>query len=151
MTDLKKSETCIFTVKLNQVPLLRTKPLLFYHQEVKLSSRKSTTPRMKDYLSLWLDKTLSLKWKVLMKAMPKEVISFATISTIVKKLMNLKPPLTFFKFLKVKNSCHLDMNVSYICTLLQNKSKFSKWRLNGILKIKRTSLLPSWNQVKPEQ
>lgn len=144
-------ETCIFTVKLNQVPLLRTKPLQFYHQEDKPSLRKSTTPRIKDYLSPWLDKMLSLKWKVLMKVMLKEVISFATISTIVKKLMNLKPTLTFFKFPKLKNSCLQDTNVSYICTLLLNKSKFSKLKLNGILKLKRTSLLHSWNQVKLEQ
>lgn len=143
MTDLKKSETCIFTVKLNQVLLFRTKPLQFYHQGDKPSLKKSTMLRMKDCRSPWLDKMWSLKWKVLMKVMPKEVILFATILIIVKKLTNLKQPLMSFKFLKVKNSCHPDMNASYICTLLLNKFKFSKLKLNGILKLKRTSLLLS--------
>ena len=72
--DSKKLETCIFTVKLNQVPLLKIKLSPSYLQEVKLSSRKSSMPKMKDFLSPWLEKMSSLKWKVSIKAMPKEEI-----------------------------------------------------------------------------
>lgn len=138
--DLKKLETCIFTVKFNLEQLLKIKPSLFFHQEDKLLSKKFIMPRMRDFHSLWLDKMLNLKWKELMKTMPKEVISFATISITAKKLMNSRPQSTFLKSHKLKNWCLQVMNVFYICMPLLNKYKSSRLKQNMILKQRKISV-----------
>lgn len=90
-------------VKSNLEQLLKIKLSLYCQAELKLLSNKSLMQRIKDYPLLWLDKTLKLESKVLNKMILKEVKSYATILTIVKKPINLKPPSMFFKFLKVKN------------------------------------------------
>ncbi len=147
----KKSETCIFTVKLSQEPLLKIKPSQSYLPEVKLSSRKSLMLKTKDYLSPWQEKMLKSKWKELIKLMQREEISFATTSTIVRKLMNLRLQSTFYKFLKLKNWCPQAMSVYFICMLLLNKLRSSKWKQSMMLKLRKTLLQLSWNQDKQEQ
>lgn len=133
LTSSNKLETCTFMVRLNQAQSLKIKRLQFCQVELKQSSRKSSTPKMKDFLSPWLEKTSRLKWKVLMKVIPKEEISFATISITVNKPTNSRPLLTSLKFQRLKNWCHQDTNVFFTCTQLLNRSKSSRSKLNTTL------------------
>lgn len=55
-TSSSKSETCIFTVKLNQEQSLKTKPSQSYLQELKPWSRKSITQKTNAFPSPWLVK-----------------------------------------------------------------------------------------------
>lgn len=57
LTNSSKSETCIFTVKLNQAQSSKTKPSQSYLQEPKPSSSKSITQKTNVFPSPWLVKT----------------------------------------------------------------------------------------------
>lgn len=132
MINSNKSEICSFMVNYRLELLLKIKLSLFFLQESNLLSNKSSMLKIKDFLSLWLDKMWRWKSKELKKDKSKEVISFATISIIVKKHLNSKLLLMFWNYPKTKKLSLLDMNVFFTCMQLLNKYKSSRFKLNTI-------------------